>query len=140
MIPRPGLSQSSVIAAAMIVAFFVFVTVRGELPYYLGVLTGKGRGTASATPSGFNSGFSGPGVGIGIGPGGISIGTGGINIGVGFPGGSGGPTSPGGSSICLYYPELCDPLNLGPGFSGVGGGFPGNPFPEPFGPFGSLMG
>jgi len=32
------LSQTSVIAGALVVAFFIFVTVRGELPAYMQVL------------------------------------------------------------------------------------------------------
>jgi hypothetical protein len=30
--------QTSVIAAALVIAFFVFITVRGELPKYAGVI------------------------------------------------------------------------------------------------------
>lgn len=35
-------NQTSIIAASLIVAFIVFVTVRGELPGYLGVFNGQG--------------------------------------------------------------------------------------------------
>jgi hypothetical protein len=41
-------SQTSIIAAVLLLAFFVFIVVRGELPSYLGVL---GIGSA-AVPSG----------------------------------------------------------------------------------------
>lgn len=39
--------QTSTIAFALIVGFIVFITVRGELPKYLGVLTGSGGSTSS---------------------------------------------------------------------------------------------
>lgn len=42
--------QTSTIAFALIVGFVVFVTVRGELPKYIGVLTGSGSASTS-TPS-----------------------------------------------------------------------------------------
>lgn len=45
--------QTSTIAFALIVGFIVFVTVRGELPKYIGVLTGSGS-TPSSTPSATN--------------------------------------------------------------------------------------
>lgn len=44
------MSQSSTIAFALIVGFIVFITVRGELPKYLGVL-GLGSQAVSGTPS-----------------------------------------------------------------------------------------
>lgn len=46
------LSQTSIIAASMIVAFVVFITVRGELPAYLSIF-GVGSGV---TPSGTGTG------------------------------------------------------------------------------------
>jgi hypothetical protein len=76
------LSQSSAIAAGIIIAFVVFVTVRGELPCYLAILGIASAGcqvpgvTGVATSS-FNL-FGGPsttpGVGVGVGPGGVTVG------------------------------------------------------------------
>ena len=46
------MNQTSVIAAALIIAFIVFITVRGELPGYLSVFTGTAppaTSTASTT-------------------------------------------------------------------------------------------
>jgi hypothetical protein len=44
--------QTSTIAFALIVGFIVFITVRGELPKYLGVVgLGSQPATAAATPS-----------------------------------------------------------------------------------------
>ncbi len=49
--------QSSTIAFALIVGFIVFITVRGELPKYLGVL-GLGSQTVSSPQTGSpTSGF-----------------------------------------------------------------------------------
>jgi hypothetical protein len=42
------MSQTSIIAGALIVAYMVFITVRGELPAYLAVFTGTG----AAPPAG----------------------------------------------------------------------------------------
>lgn len=44
------LSQTSIIAASLIIAFIVFITIRGELPAYLGVYTGQSA-VASGTPA-----------------------------------------------------------------------------------------
>ncbi len=111
------MNQTSAIAGSLIVAFIVFVTVRGELPCYMQVLgiatdsacpVGTASGTASSVSSGNRfvaGGSSGVGVcgsvnGLGVctGPGGTRVGLppitigggsgGGINIGIG--GGSGG--------------------------------------------------
>lgn len=72
------MSQSSIIAAALIVAFLVFITVRGELPAYLAVFTGKDASQVSIGSTG------GTGGGTVISPGG-----GGNNgLGGGIPGGS----------------------------------------------------
>ena len=35
---QTGLSQTSIIAAAFVIAFIVFVTTKGELPQYLALL------------------------------------------------------------------------------------------------------
>jgi hypothetical protein len=48
-------SQTSIIAGSLIIAYIVFVTVRGELPAYLSVL-GVGGGAAVTTPSGCAAG------------------------------------------------------------------------------------
>ncbi len=42
------MSQNSIIAVGLILGFIVFVTVRGELPQYLGVL---GLGSAPINPA-----------------------------------------------------------------------------------------
>lgn len=83
------LSQSSAIAASLIIAFIVFVTVRGELPCYLEVMgiasTGCKVPGVTGTAPGFNlfgtNPTSTPGVGVGVGPGGVTVGVSG-------PGGS----------------------------------------------------
>lgn len=41
--------QTSTIAFALIVGFVVFITVRGELPKYIGVLTGSSTTTSPAS-------------------------------------------------------------------------------------------
>lgn len=47
------LSQTSIIAASLILAYIVFITVRGELPAFLAVFTGDAVvGTASAGTTG----------------------------------------------------------------------------------------
>lgn len=82
------MSQSSVIAGALVLAFVVFITVRGELPGYLGVLGignavpgGTGAGNAVGRGASFNGG-SGGSVSVGVGRGGgISVGVGGIHVG-----------------------------------------------------------
>lgn len=87
------MSQSSSIAAALIIAFIVFITVRGQLPCYfniLGIATGGGcnvsgvAGAGAITLTG-NVGGVGVTVGSGTGPG-----AGGVS----FPGS--GPTFGGG--------------------------------------------
>ena len=45
------MSQTSVIAAATIIAFFVFITVRGELPQYISVLDGTGAAQCGGSSS-----------------------------------------------------------------------------------------
>lgn len=35
---RVSMSHSTTVAAAILIAFFVFITIRGELPKYMGVL------------------------------------------------------------------------------------------------------
>lgn len=52
--------QTSTIAFALIVGFIVFITVRGELPTYLGVI-GLGNKAVQPAPSGGSS--SGPSIG-----------------------------------------------------------------------------
>lgn len=59
------MSQSSAIAAALIVGFVVFITVRGELPAYLAVFTGQAPANSQQpgrvkSSSGFN--FTIPGI------------------------------------------------------------------------------
>jgi len=103
------LSQSSAIAGAILVAFIIFVTVRGELPYYIGIFTGQGP-PAGYSSFGNSASFTGgsSGVSVGIGSGGGSIGIGPITIGIPFPGipfpGGGSGQGP---SLCDVYPELC---------------------------------
>lgn len=80
------LSQTSIIAAALMVAFILFITVRGELPAYLAIFTGKASRNASPGPTGssaslINSLF--PGVNVVVTPGG---GTGGGGTGSGGDG------------------------------------------------------
>lgn len=68
------MSQSSVIAAGLIIAFLVFVTVRGELPVYMSIFSGTApaksgtvpiTGSGSAPVSGGASGNTpGPGAAI----------------------------------------------------------------------------
>lgn len=41
------MNQTSIIAASLIVAYVVFITVRGELPAYLAVFTGPPGATSS---------------------------------------------------------------------------------------------
>lgn len=67
------MSQTSIIAGALIVAFIVFITVRGDLPGYLQVLGVAGGGTAMAS-------ITGPG---------------GVSVTVGAPGSSGAVWQPG---------------------------------------------
>jgi len=43
------MSQNSIIAAALMIGFIVFITVRGELPKYFGAL---GLGPSPEQPSG----------------------------------------------------------------------------------------
>lgn len=49
------MSQSSITAAALVIAFLIFITVRGELPKYLGAF-GIGQG-ALASPASQAAGF-----------------------------------------------------------------------------------
>lgn len=124
------MSQSSITAAALVIAFVIFVTVRGELPIYFGAF-GIGKG-AMAVPGATAAGFglasnytalagSTPtvqyGGGVQIGGGGnvrggvqIGVGAGGVTIGggVGFPGGT----------IGIQLP----PIGGGGGGGGWGGG------------------
>jgi hypothetical protein len=44
--------QTSTIAFALIIGFIVFITVRGELPTYLGVIGLGNKSVAPAAPSG----------------------------------------------------------------------------------------
>jgi hypothetical protein len=46
------MSQTSIIAGALVIAYIVYVTVKGELPAYLSML-GIG-GSCASTPSGCN--------------------------------------------------------------------------------------
>ena len=103
------MNQSSVIGAALIVAYVIFVITKGELPCYLAVLgistpsgcpqnlqpPGCGGSSTTTTTGGGGTGIGininpilgggGGGGGIGLG-GGIGIGVGGIGIGLGIPG------------------------------------------------------
>lgn len=49
------MSQSAITAGALVIAFLIFVTVRGELPAYLGAfgLGAYANTTAGATAAGF---------------------------------------------------------------------------------------
>lgn len=69
-----GVSQTSIIAASLVLAFFVFITVRGELPAYLAVYTGAvapADPTAGITQANFP--ITGKNPGVLVGPGGIAI-------------------------------------------------------------------
>ncbi len=59
------MNQSTVILGYLAAAFLIFITVRGELPQYLGFLLGSGQGTAApqATPSTQAQGATSTGVG-----------------------------------------------------------------------------
>lgn len=50
-----GGSQSNVIVAYLLIAFIVFITVRGELPTYLGFLLGGSASTSSQGGGGANA-------------------------------------------------------------------------------------
>ena len=54
------MSQSSIIAAALVIAFLVFVTVRGELPAYFAIFTGTAP--TSTPPVGTTPGTGAGGV------------------------------------------------------------------------------
>jgi hypothetical protein len=56
------MSQSSITAAALIIAFLIFITVRGELPAYLGAF-GIGAAAEGAPGGGLNPGPGGGGIG-----------------------------------------------------------------------------
>lgn len=43
------MQQSNVIFATLLIAFVVFITVRGELPTYLSLLRGAGGGSGAAS-------------------------------------------------------------------------------------------
>lgn len=69
------MNQTSIIAGSLIVAFFVFITVRGELPYYMAVFTGSSPAPGKATNAGSFSFGSGP-TDIGVNVGGVNVGYG----------------------------------------------------------------
>lgn len=73
------MSQTSIIAGALIIAYIVFVTVRGELPAYLAML-GVG-GSSAVTPSGCATSTGGTS-GTGGTGGGLSFQTPPISIGI----------------------------------------------------------
>ena len=82
--------QSSIIFGALFVAFIVFITVRGELPNYIGVLFPKSGGSSGAS-SGDLLGSAGSmfgGLGSIFGSGGSSSGA--LGVGSLNPGGFGG--------------------------------------------------
>lgn len=93
-----ALSQTSVIAGGLVVAFIVFVTVNQELPCYLQVL-GIGTGAGGNCPSNMggpniyggsgivSASAGGGGLGIGISPPGININL--VGNGLNFGGGTG---------------------------------------------------
>lgn len=64
------MSQTSVIAASLLLAYVVFVIVRGELPCYFQVL---GISTAASCPKGT---VTTGGLNVSVGSGGVTIGTG----------------------------------------------------------------
>ena len=75
------MNQTSAIAASLIVAWLIFITVRGELPVYIGILNGNGPkcdSSAGSSSSGAGlqivPGGSGSGVTVGIKPPAIGIG------------------------------------------------------------------
>lgn len=43
--------QTNWIAAALLIGFFVFITVRGELPAYIAVFTGNATAPAGSPPT-----------------------------------------------------------------------------------------
>lgn len=46
------MQQSNAIAGAIIIAFLVFITMRGKLPAYLGLLLGEAGGSSTAPTTG----------------------------------------------------------------------------------------
>lgn len=48
-------NQSNVIAAFLLVAFLVFITMRGELPTYIGLLLGEGSNSGGGVTASGNS-------------------------------------------------------------------------------------
>ena len=78
-------NQTSLIAAALIIAFLVFITVRGELPAYIAVFTGTApapAGSGSTNTGARNAAFSGTGNDtLGNRP--LGAPTGGVNISLG---------------------------------------------------------
>lgn len=46
--------QSNVIFFYLFAAFVIFITMRGELPKYLGFLLASPKSTPTASPNGFN--------------------------------------------------------------------------------------
>lgn len=88
------MNQTSVIAGALIVAYIVFVTVRGELPGFLYVLTGQGTapsaGGTSTTSGGSGVTVSNAGVSGSVNIGGVQVSGNQGGIGVKVPIGGGG--------------------------------------------------
>ena len=41
-----GMSQSNIILGSILFGFFLYVTVRGQLPVFMGIITGNKQGTA----------------------------------------------------------------------------------------------
>lgn len=66
------MNQTSIIAASLIVAFLVFITVRGELPGYLSVFDGTAAVPISAATTPAATSTVTPGTTVGL-PGGVTI-------------------------------------------------------------------
>jgi hypothetical protein len=78
-------SQNAITAAALVLAFLIFITVRGELPAYFGVL---GLGSKAVTPKPDQTGFGFTSSYGSISTGTVTFPTGGGSVTIGGPGGS----------------------------------------------------
>lgn len=129
------MTQTSIIAGSLLLAFGVFVITRGELPCYLQVL---GVATDAQCPAGSVSvtGLQAPTAATGTQFLGGSVGSGGIlgNIGVGL-----GQRIGAGLGNTVNS-ELCNLFGINCGFAGGGGGIPDIPFPGFGGGFGGEFG
>jgi hypothetical protein len=106
------MDQSSIIAAGLIIGFIVFITIKGQLSQYLGVL-GLGANAVSAPAS--SSTTSGV-----VNPGTVSIGNFGLGTGV-----------PGSTPSTSTGVPLVAPLGTIPGVTPSSTTIPGVPLPAP---------